>query len=348
MAGTGWGKKWIALALVGSALLLTAACGAQQPERRTIFAMSTVMDLQAYGPHAKAGLDSAQGEIERLEGLLSVTKETSEVARLNESGGAWQDVSPETGELLDFSLDLGRKTGGALNIALYPIVKEWGFTTGEYQVPQPERLAALLAYTDESLVQYDPAAGRVLVPAGMEIDLGAVAKGYAGDRAAQAMRDQGVTSAILSLGGNIVAVGAKPDGSDWTVAVQDPEDSAKVVCALQVKDQSVVTSGGYERYFAADGKTYWHIIDPATGYPADSGVISATVVGADGALCDGLSTAFFVMGAEKAAEYWQESGDDFDFLLVREDHTLWATQGLEGRFETRDDYAGADVQWVTK
>ena len=163
--------------------------------------------------------------------------------------------------------------------------------------------------------------GEAALPDGYMVDLGAVAKGYLGDKLAEMLKDDGVTSALLDLGGNIRAVGEKPDGSPWRIAVRDPAGEG-VIGTLPLRDETAATSGGYERYFVdEDGEIRWHIIDPATGYPAKAGLISVTVIGKDGLRCDGLSTALFVMGREKSVSFWRERRD-FEMILVTDDGVI--------------------------
>ncbi|MDY4104163.1 MAG: FAD:protein FMN transferase, partial [Oscillospiraceae bacterium] len=189
-------------------------------------------------------------------------------------------------------------------------------------------IAALLPLVDYGQVSLTHD-GTAALAAGMEIDLGSVAKGYTGDVLARLFRENGMTSGLLNLGGNVQAIGAKPDGSPWRVAIRDPLSGGNLA-VLEIVDQAVITSGGYERYFEQDGETYWHILDPATGYPARSGVLSATIVGDSGVVCDGLSTALFVMGVDAAARLWREQGG-FEALLVTDDGTIYLTAGLEDR-----------------
>lgn len=327
-------------------LLLLAGCTAQaEPVEATFFAMDTVMTLQVYGGD-QALLDQLREEVLRLEGLWSVTDENSEIYAADHAGGQPVTVSEDTADLLSQALSIGRATGGALSLTIYPVVRSWGFTTGEYRVPSQQELEALLPLVDDSRVELD---GTTLtLPEGVELDLGAVAKGYTGQRLAQLLRDAGVTSALLDLGGNIQTVGGRPDGGAWRVAVRDPEGE-DYAAVLEVEDQAVVTSGGYERYFEQDGARYWHILDPATGQPARTGLLSVTVVGPSGTVCDALSTALFVMGPEKAAEFWQAQPDlDFDFLLLHEDGSVTYTEGLEGRLTLSGDWADRPVEVVRR
>ena len=174
------------------------------------------------------------------------------------------------------------------------------------------------------------------LPDGMELDLGSIAKGYAGEKAADLLRERGVTTALLNMGGNVQAVGAKTDGSPWRIGIQDPNgDHGAYLGVLQLIDQAAITSGGYERYFEQDGMTYWHIMDPHTGAPARSGLTSVTIVGDKGGLCDGLSTSLFVLGREQAMDYWRTYGG-FEAILV-EDREVWITGGLADSFVLMPD-----------
>ena len=247
---------------------------------------------------------------------------------------------------MEQALEICRRTDGALDLSIYPIVRAWGFTTGSYQVPDEAEIQALLPLVDYRKIQYDAATGTVTLPEGMEIDLGSVAKGYAGQLAAQMLREHGVQSALLNLGGNVQTVGAKPDGSPWQIGIKDPQGEDAMM-VLSVEDQAVVTSGGYERYFEQDGQTYWHIMDPSTGHPADSGLISVTIVGDEGVVCDGLSTALFVMGLEKAADLWAQSGD-FEAVFVTASGEVYITEGLRDHFALTERYADTPVSVIER
>lgn len=324
------GKPPRVCALLLALLLALPGCAPAQPLERTFFAMDTVMTLRLYEGGDENTLDQAEARVRELEAQWSVTEENSEICALNRGGRA--ELSPETAELLGAALDMCRRTDGALDISTYPVLRAWGFTTGEYSVPGGEAIAALLPLVDYGRVALE--AGAAALPPGMEIDLGSVAKGYTGDALAALLKQGGAASALLDLGGNIQAVGSKPDGSPWRVAIRDPAGDGNIG-VVEVADQAVVTSGGYERYFEEDGVRYWHIIDPATGWPARSGLASVTVVGESGLLCDGLSTALFVMGREGALEHWRQHRD-FEAVLVSEDGSVTITAGLEGRFTPAD------------
>lgn len=313
-------------------LLLLAACGGEEVHERQFFAMDTLMTVTAHGHGAEEGVSAAVERINALEGLLSRTREGGEVAALNAAGRA--EISADAARVLALSKLWSEKTGGAFDVTIAPVSAAWGFGgAGDYRVPAAEELAALLPLADSAALTVGDDFAALERP-GMAVDLGGVAKGYAAGEAARVLRDHGVESALLDLGGSVTLVGSKEDGSPWRVAVQDPADSGAVVGVLSLTDCSAVTSGGYQRYFERDGAVYHHILDPRTGYPANSGLLSATVVCADPTLADILSTAVFVMGEEAALDLWRAEGG-FELALVTGDGRLVVTAGLAGRFSQK-------------
>ncbi len=332
------------------ACVLLCACEKQEASvegvTSSVFAMDTIMDLTPYGAAAEEANTAAEARILELESLFSVTQEGSDVYRANHGDGVPVTVSEDTAALLETALRVCAQTDGALDISIYPVLRTWGFTTGSYQVPDEAEIQSLLERVNYRDIAFDADARTVSLPDGMEIDLGSVAKGYTGDQVMQVFRDTGVTSGMINLGGNVQVLGTKPDGSAWRVAVQDPRGDG-YVGVIEAVDQAVITSGGYQRYFEQDGEIYWHILDPATGAPAHSGVISATAVGDSGTMCDALSTALFVMGADRAEDYWRTYGG-FDYLLVTEDGKIILTEGLADRFEPLGTWESSSVTVVKK
>ena len=335
-------RRALALFLAAALALLCGCAAAPQAQTASFFAMDTAMELTVYGGADLPG--QVQALISDLEGQLSVTDPDSALYAVNASGSG--TLTGRANTLMGQALDLCRRTDGALDLSIYPVVRAWGFTTGDYQVPDDAALADLTALVDYTRIDYDPASGAVALPTGMEIDLGSVAKGCAGREAAQLLRQAGVASALLNLGGNIQTVGSRPDGDPWQIGVKDPA-TGQPMMVLSIRDQAVVTSGGYERYFQQDGRTYWHIMDPDTGRPAENGLRSVTIVGNDGLVCDGLSTALFVMGLERAARFWAAS-DDFEAIFVTDDGTVYLTQGLTNRFALTQDYGDTTVRVVQR
>ena len=330
-------RLWPALLV----LCLLCSCGSSQTAYdRQFVAMDTYLHLTAYGSGAETALSRANEEIIRLETLLDVTSEKSEVYAINHRTAGTLTLSDELEQLLSLSLELARETDGAFNPAVYPVVSCWGFTTGSYRVPAGAELDALLPLTDYTNAQLN---GRQLtLQSGMQLDFGGIAKGWAGDRVLAMWKEAGLTSGILRLGGNIQTLGAKPDGSAWKVGIQDPK-TEQPLAAVAVTDKAVITSGSYQRYFTASGQVYHHIIDPATGSPARSGLESVTVVGDSGARCDALSTALFVMGLENAAQFWRDHRD-FEAVFILEDGSISITSGLKGSFALMDGFADRTVE----
>lgn len=328
-----------------SLALLLACVPALAAGQRTFFAMDTVMTVSADGADRKM-LDACEAEVQRLEGMMSVTNPSSEIARLNEQGRA--ELSDEAALVLGCGLDVAAITG-TLDVTLYPVVRAWGFTTGDYRVPGDDEIRALLSEVDWRRVSLE--GNTASIPGGFMVDLGALAKGYTSDRLAAILRNGGVESALIDLGGNIYALGEKPDGSAWRIGIRDPEDGAEYVGAVAVRDCAVVTSGSYERNFTGpDGRVYGHIFDPATGRPAESGLLSATIVGPCGLHCDAFSTALYVMGPEKAAALLPglkgDSGYDIQAVLVDENHELWISEGLRDSFTPHGRYKKAKIHWM--
>lgn len=338
--------NWKKMAAVLAAAFLCSGCagtqeqGQELPENSqeekkheaTTFAMDTIMMFTVYSDDGEEILIDAEQEIRRLERLFSVTMEESEIYELNNRAGKKEvHVSEETMELLALGKAIGEETSGCFNIAVSPIVKAWGFTEEEKHVPPQAEIDRLLPLTDLQDIMLDEEKGTAfLQKEGMAVDLGGIAKGYAADQTAELLRAEGVTSGFFSLGGNLMGIGRKPDGSAWKAVIANPLDTADYVGMVEFSDCAVVTSGGYQRYFEEDGKRYHHIIDPATGYPAENGLLAVVIVCENAARADALSTALFVMGLDDAASFWREH-TDFEAIFITKDEVI-ATEGLRGKF----------------
>ena len=312
-----------------------------------LFAMDTYMTMKAYGPGAQSALSDISSMISDLDSRLSVTNTESEIYQLNHAKGKSVPLSDTTADLLSKALALGNTTNGALELTSYPLSLAWGFTTGNYQIPDQEAIDGLLPLVDDSAITLDGTSATL--PTGAQLDLGAVAKGYAGDRAAEILQDAGVTSALLNLGSSTIrAIGSKPDGSPWRIALQDPNDTSAYAGVVSATDLSIDTSGGYERYFEGDdGEIYWHILDPDTGYPAKNGLISVTVLSDSALTGDGLSTALFVMGLSDAIDYWRENGG-FEFIFITDQNEIYVSQGAQDLFQPLGNYETAKIHVVTE
>jgi thiamine biosynthesis lipoprotein len=347
------GKHRLALCL--AALLLFSACGAPAASQSEavsqvteaaeeaeipsatgeIFAMDTYMTITCYGTQCQAALDAALVEIQRLDDLLSVGNTDSEISIINTQGSG--TLSPETLEMVEAAMDLSTQTQGAFDITIAPLMALWGFTSGNFSVPETAELQALLDCVGSEKLTLQEATATLTLGAGQGIDLGGIAKGYTSGRLMEIFAEYDLVSGVVSLGGNVQCYGTKPDGSLWRCGIQDPlnpDDTSNLLGILSVENRAVITSGAYERYFVDDatGETYHHILDPKTGYPVHAGLISVTVVSENGMLADGLSTACYVMGLEESVNYWKKYGTDFDLILMTEDGEIYVTEPLADAF----------------
>ncbi len=327
-------------------LFLLAGCAAPassaEPEQAQFFSMDTVMSIRVYSGGGLDAIQAARQEIEGLDKLLSRTDPDSQISALNSHAGDGLQVSldAEVANLLSFAKSVSQLLPGCFDVTIAPVMDAWGFTTQERHIPSADTLSAAMALVDSNgLIVDEQASSARLERAGMEVDLGAVAKGFAAGQADAVLRQQGVTSALLDLGGNVTVIGAKPDGTAWQVAVKDPQNTSEALCVLSLEDQTASTSGGYERYFEENGQIYHHIIDPKTGYPADSGLLSVTVISADHMLADALSTALFVAGPDAALDFWR-SREDIELVLCTQDNRVIVTEGLEAGYRPAGEDRG--------
>lgn len=299
---------------------------------REIFAMDTYMTLTAYGENGEKAIEAAVQEIERLDALLSIGTESSEITKLNTVGSGV--LSEDSATLVSQALELYHTTGGAFDITVLPLMRLWGFTDQNYRVPSADELEQTLRCVGSDQLTYDEKTKQLTLGEGQSIDLGGIAKGYTSGRVMDIFRSYGVVSGMVSLGGNVHVLGSKTDGTAWRVGIQNPDNSEDIAGVLAVIDRAVITSGGYERYFEQDGVTYHHILDPSTGKPAQSGLASVTIVSENGTRADGLSTALFVMGQEKAIAYWRQHTDEFDAVLISADGEIAVTEGIFDQFSS--------------
>lgn len=317
---------WVVIAC----LLLLCGCSAQ----RELFAMDTVITMQVSGHQAEKALDLAAAEIYRLDQMLSIGDKDSEIASLNL--GIAQTVSDETAALLETALSLSEVTGGAYDCTIAPAANAWGWYGDSPAVPDQELLeAALLKVGFQSISIEDGVVS--FEKAGMGIDLGGIGKGYAAGKLYSLLTGMGIRSGILSLGGNVRAIGSKPNGQPWIVGIADPEHPSSYLGTVAVSDCAVVTSGDYQRFFTENEAFYHHILDPKTGFPADNGLRSVTIICRDDTMADGLSTALFVMGLEDAITFWRSGTVDFEAVFVADDQ-IYLTEGLNDIFQCTREY----------
>ena len=301
------------------------------------FSMDTPMTVLVSGKNAKEEAREAREMLEGEDARWSPTKEGSDVYRINHHIGAYVGVAEETKELIAQSIRVGRETNGALDITLLPVLRAWGFSGGAHRVPRDDELQAARALTGlAKLHSKDGREPAVMLESG-GIELGATAKGYAAELVAERLRAKGITSALLNLGGNVEVIGKKPNGSLWKIGIRNPF-GGDPIGVLQVSDTSVVTSAIDQRFFTDEtGHRYWHIIDPTTGKPAQSGLASATIIMPDCGYADALSTAVFVMGKDSAFALWKKKGD-FEMILVAMNGKIYVTEGIQAAFTPSEGF----------
>jgi thiamine biosynthesis lipoprotein len=270
-------------------------------------AMGTTFDVVAYGPdgeHLAAVINEVFDEIDRLEQQMSKYRRDSEVSHINRNAARHGIiVEPRLFRLIQDSLRASTETDGAFDITIGPLMKSWGFYRQEGRVPSLVEIKQVLQSIGYQHIKLDPALRMIWFDEkDVELDLGAIAKGYAIDRAVAILRSYGVTSALLSSGSSsIYALGAPPQERAWQITLRDPFDANKGADTILLKNCSVSTSGNYVRFFTLNGKTYSHIMNPLTGWPVD-GMLSTAVVSEETTESEALSTALYVMGPERASK----------------------------------------------
>ena len=308
----------------------------------THHAMGTIMTHKVFGLAAEDALEAVSVETARLEGLLSRFRPESDVSRVNYSAGVRAEkISCETYDVLSKATEFSRRFPGCFDVTIAPIVALWH--AGKASLTQPaassiQRILPLVNYRDVILDPQELSAG--LRTTGQCVDLGGIGKGYAGDRIREVLQRYGVVSAYSNLGGHDVTLGAKPDGSPWHIGIQHPRQEKELIGVVSVVGQTVVTSGDYQRYYTdSQGKRHHHILDPRTGYPAESGLISVSIVTENSLVADALSTIVFVAGLEQGLEFMR-SFPQTEAVLVDADLQVYVTGGLEHRFQVAQ---GIDV-----
>lgn len=315
-----------------------------RPYTRAWPVMGTMLGITAWDTdsvRAQRGLSAARAAVFRVDTLMSIYKPDSEVSAINRRAGTDSAtiVSPETAEVLSAALRYAEQTRGALDVTVGPLVDVWGFYRHRGTLPPRAARDSAARLVGWKRVRFDPHTRSVALPVhGMRLDFGAIAKGYALDRGAAALRAQGVTSGSVDLGGNSLYVGRPPQGSLWGVGIQNPRKEDDLLALATFESGAIATSGNYEQFFERDGVRYSHIFNPRTGKPS-RGIASATVLAQSGMASDALSTALFVLGPEAGCALAARLG--VGALWVRElnqggndgSPAIVMTPGLESRIQ---------------
>ncbi|MFZ5353866.1 MAG: FAD:protein FMN transferase [Bacillota bacterium] len=334
-------KICILLILLFMQAVLLSACGSSQiidspqPISKTTFLLGTVIDIKIFDKSDEAVIDEAFKRISEIEKKMTINNaETSEIIKLNEeSGKKAVNVSSDTLYVLKKGRYYSELSKGLFDITAGPIVKLWNIGTDYAAVPDSNTLAQKLQLVNyEKLTINEDASSAELEQSGMAVDLGAIAKGYAADEATAILRKHGVKHAIINLGGNMVVIGDNPNGNPWKIGIQDPDNPrGDYMGIIPLTDQTVVTSGIYERFLEKDGRRYHHILDTRTGFPADNNLSSVSIITDSSIDADALSTTTFIMGLEEGFRYI-EALENVEAIFITKDKKVYLTSGIKDRF----------------
>lgn len=316
------------LLLFSLSLFLTGCQDRMEPIRRTGYYFDTVITLTGYGPLAEDALDAGLDLCAHYENLFSRTSKGSDIWKINHAGGQPVEVDPATAYLLTAALSYAEMTDGLIDPTVTPLSELWNFT-GDTPgpVPSQEQIDLAVSHVDYHAVRIEGCTVTLTDP-DARVDLGFIAKGYIADQLKALFAQQGLTHALINLGGNVEALGAKPDGSAFMVGVQLPFGKRGETAAIvRLNDQSLVSSGSYERYFEENGVLYHHILDPSTGYPSDSDLSGVTILSDSSLQADALSTACFLLG-QKRGQALIESLPGAEALFITKDGSIYKTGGF--------------------
>ena len=321
-------RRIFAAAAVIILLLSSTACSGSSGTAQTNSDLSytdmlfdTVIKIQIVDSADPDILDGLKQLCQKYDTMFSTTNEDSDLYKLNHAGGAPVMVSDETASLIQEGIHYSELSGGVFDITIEPVSSLWDFKSDSPEVPSSDDIAEAVSHIDykgisldgNTVTLSDPKAG---------IDLGAIAKGYIADQVKTYLKKEGIKHAIINLGGNVDVIGSKPDGSKYNIGIQKPfDETGEAITSVKLKDQTVVTSGIYERYFKKGGKLYHHILDPHTGYPCDNNLYSVSIIADSSTEADALSTTCFLLGYEKGMQLINET-DGVEAIFITNDEKI--------------------------
>jgi thiamine biosynthesis lipoprotein len=303
---------------------------------RTDYGMGTIIEQKVATSSLKISKEicnKVTESLKKLEKDISYFIPDSYVSQINNSGGKREIiVNSNTRDILTVAHKYYLLSNGAFDITAAPLTALWRVSIGEKTVPIESSILDLIPYISGDGIVVDDKNQKVRIKKGQSIDLGGIGKGYAADIAINLYRTNGISSAFINLGGNVHTLGSKTNGERWMIGLQNPRSfRGDYIAVIAISDMSIVTSGDYEKYFINGDKRYHHIIDPRTGYPADSDLLSATIVSPASIEADALSTAVFVLGLERGMELIQKT-DQAEGILITKKKEVFVTKGLEKSF----------------
>jgi len=337
-------KKMIAIILSISLILGITGCSKKEitPVSRETFALGTIIDFKIYDKDQEKAdkvINECIQRIKEIEQKMSTNIDSSDVMDVNKNAGKQSvKVSNETMYVAKKSLEYSHLTNGKFNLTVYPLVNLWGIGTENARVPSQNEINEAINNINYNDVVFDETKNTIyLKKENQGIHLGAIAKGYVGDEIKKIFIENDIKSAFVNLGGNVMAYETKVDGSKWRIGIQNPLDTrGEYLGVVSVENKSIVTSGNYERYFEQDGKRYHHILDATIGYPADTGIISTSIITESGIDADALSTSIYLIGLDEGRKLI-ESLDGVEAIFVTKDKEVYTTSGLKDNFELTNE-----------
>lgn len=316
-------KKVIALAVTALICISLSGCAgiSKEPMTYTDTVFDSVIALTIYDSKDQEILNECKSICHKYDAMFSATNPDSEISKINQAGGNPVEVSSETATVIKKGLYYGKLSNGAFDITVGKVSSLWNFTAENPSIPDAAAIADAVEHVDykkvlvsgNTVTMQDPEAA---------IDLGAIAKGYIADQLKEYLEKEGVRHANINLGGNVQTIGGKPDGSAFNIGIQEPFSETGIpITSVKIKDQSIVTSGTYQRYFEKDGTIYHHILDPKTGYPCQNGLSSVTIITDSSLTADALSTTCFVLGPEEGLKLVNQL-DNVDAIFINNENEI--------------------------
>ena len=310
--------------------------GSQEPVSATAIKLNTAVTVTIYDSQDRELLTECMNLCDKYEKIFSRTASDSELYQLNHREltpvAGTEDtfqISDPLAELIRKGLYYSKLSEGAFDIAIEPLTSLWNFTAEDPQVPEDRLIQKALTKCDYHNVSVSDNNEVILKTEDTAIELGAIAKGYIADRLKDYLISQGVKSAIINLGGNVLCIGGKPNDSSFKIGIQKPfADRSETIAVMDIKDKSVVSSGVYERCFEQDGTLYHHLLNPRTGYPYDNGLIAVTIISDESVDGDALSTTCFALGLEDGMKL-AESLDNVQAFFVTSDYEIHYTKDFQ-------------------
>lgn len=309
---------------------------AQTMQSISFFSLDTFINLKAMGQNSEIALNESKEFILNFEKLISPNSETSDIYKLNNNNGNSMQVSEQVYQLIEIAVEYAEVTNGIFDPTIASISNEWGIGTQNPKVPTQDKIDLILktvSYNNIILLQDN----FIQLENNATIELGAIAKGYIADKVYEIYQKYNVKSGIISLSGNVYLVGEKEIDTPWNVGITDPDNPSQQNIALKLNDISVVTAGGYERYFEKDGEIYHHIFDTKTGYPTNYDIKSVTVISKNSTLADVLSTTFFAMELDDTIAFLDNY--DIDVLIIDKNDNVFITDNIKNSVTLTSKYS---------